>query len=123
MFLYRNELSPLALSIPYQVYCCLSVRPSPAYEPSSGPMVQHHYILLPPYLVVGTIFNHSSYCKSTIFGRYKIWWFDQGGPIWRTLIWRPEVSMKRVFLSESIDPLDTVRLMTEMESLVYVDTV
>ncbi len=31
------------------------------------------------------------YCKSTIFGRYKIWRFGQGGPIWRTLIWHSEV--------------------------------
>ncbi len=43
-------------------------------------------------IIWSVINNH--YCKSTIFGRYKIWRLGQSRSIWRTLIWLSEGHVK-----------------------------
>ncbi len=43
-----------------------------------------------------------TYCKSTIFGRYKIWRLGKSGPIWHTLIWLLGSDLKSVYFQFSV---------------------
>ncbi len=57
----------------------------------------------PPWMTFFDFFRSTqstlliNYCKSTIFGRYKIWRLGKSGPIWRTLICRFKDHPKNTF--------------------------
>ena len=50
------------------------------------------------YFVMGPI---TSYCKSTIFGHYKIWRLGNNVPIWHILIWRFSVHPAQTYFHKN----------------------